>query len=188
MMMRMKRTVKTLVGVDLLGSYESSVELCKRIKFENQEWVFVHALPVLPWYVPGMFPQVIPVAETVDALNDSGRLALTKARKLVGDYRSTDHMQEGDAATMLTNFAQDEDADLIVMGSGHPRTVRFGSWEVSPERYRSKRNSLYWWQNCRLQKADQFTPCLLPTIRNMQTAHWINSFLGIPRGFRELML
>jgi nucleotide-binding universal stress UspA family protein len=119
--MRMKKTVKTLVGVDLLGSYESAIELCKRIKFENQEWVFVHALPVLPWYVPGMFPQVIPVAETVDALNDSGRLALTRARKLVGDYRSTDHMQEGDAATMLNSFAKDEDADLIVMGSGHPK-------------------------------------------------------------------
>ena len=121
MSMSMKRTVKTLVGVDLLDSYESAIELCKRIKFENQEWVFVHALPVLPWYVPGMIPQVIPVAESVDAFQDAGRRALAKARELVGDYRSTDHMREGDAATMLTRYSQDEDADLILVGSGHPK-------------------------------------------------------------------
>ncbi len=121
MRMRMKKTVKTLVGVDLLGSYESSVELCKRIKFENQEWVFAHALPVLPWYVPGMFPQVIPVAETNDVLQDAGRQALRKAREMVEDYQSTDHMQEGDAATMISRFAREESADLIVVGSGHPK-------------------------------------------------------------------
>ena len=127
---RMSKKVRALVGVDSEGAFVSAVNICLRLKFTHQEWVLTHVLPRLPWYVPGLVPRVIPVADDIDFLLKEGRKALDKAHKMVVGANIVEHTEEGDAARTLIRVAGSDKANLIVLGSGQPKgglLWRFGS-------------------------------------------------------------
>lgn len=113
--------MKTLVGVDLEDTYRAALNLCIRLDFPGQEWMFAHAVAPLPTYAPGLAPIAIPMSDAIDSLRKTGREALTKARESVSEAKVVDLLLDGSAAATLMRVADEQHADLIVTGSGQPR-------------------------------------------------------------------
>lgn len=112
--------MKTLVGVDPEGTYRSSVNLCKRLQFPNQEWTLANTIPPIPWYVPGLNPRILPVADILEYQDEASKELLKKAHEEMGDEKVSEKTVEGDAAAALMRIANGSDVDLIVLGSGQP--------------------------------------------------------------------
>lgn len=117
----MSLKIKTLVGVDMEGTYRSSIELCKRLDFNNQEWILANAIPTLPWYMPGLNPQMLNVSATVQSFEKASDAILEEASHSLTGSEFTKVKEDGDVAGALIRLADKNKVDLIVLGTGKPK-------------------------------------------------------------------
>jgi nucleotide-binding universal stress UspA family protein len=115
--------MKTLVGVDIEGTYLAAVDLCRRFEFPDQHWVLSHVIQQIPMFAPALAPMAIPVTEAMVALREEACHSVEKARKHLGlDVGAcTELVPEGTVAATLLHEAGEYACDLIVAGSGHAK-------------------------------------------------------------------
>jgi len=111
--------MKTIVGVDLAGEYNSALEVCLAMEIPGQEIVFVNAIEPVPVYAPPM-PDILPTnVEFIEQLRIAGEEAVAKAAQSAARRRVANRSEVlvGIPAAVLMSVADGEKADLIAVSS-----------------------------------------------------------------------
>lgn len=120
--------MKIIIGVDIHGYYYASLNMAARLKFNDPEWLLVHAVDVtVPVSGLGVPAEAVYGTEYTAVLEQGGQKVLDLAKddaSTLGIMAKT-ALLVGGPATQLESYAQEIDADLVSVHS--VRKGRLGS-------------------------------------------------------------